>query len=65
LRVWRNLGGGRFAEMTAEIMPDGVVANMFDIAAADFDGDGKTDVFVAARGGRDVLLLSGAAPVSP
>ena len=65
LRVWRNLDGGRFAEMTEEIMPEGVLANMFDIAATDFDGDGKPDVFVAARGGRDVLLLSGPAPVSP
>ena len=51
--------------MTEEIMPEGVLANMFDIAATDFDGDGKPDVFVAARGGRDVLLLSGPAPVSP
>jgi hypothetical protein len=65
LRVWRNLGGGRFAEMTGEVVPEGVNANMFDIAAADFNGDDKTDVFIAARGGRDVLLLSGPAPSAP
>lgn len=65
LRVWRNLGAGRFAEMTAGIVPEGVIANMFDITAADLDGDGKSDLFVAARGGRDVLLLTTHAPVSP
>lgn len=48
-RLYRNLGGMRFADVTAEA---GLAGEGFSIgaAAADFDGDGWTDLFVAGAG---------------
>jgi hypothetical protein len=57
VRALRNTGT-RFDEVTAQIVPQGVGANGFDLTAADFDGDGKLDVFIASRGGPDQLLLT-------
>ena len=55
--AYRNDGTGRFIEATAEIFPDGVVGFGFDAEAADFNGDGRTDLYLAGRGSPDRLLL--------
>jgi len=48
-RLYKNLGGLRFVDVTAEA---GLAGEGFSIgaAAADFDGDGWTDLFVAGAG---------------
>jgi tetratricopeptide (TPR) repeat protein len=48
-RLYRNMGGLRFVDVTAEA---GLAGEGFSIgaAAADFDGDGWTDLFVAGAG---------------
>jgi hypothetical protein len=47
-RFFRNVGGGRFQEATEEAgFTDQAVGFGFAVRAADYDGDGDTDVYVA------------------
>ena len=50
LRLYRNLGDGRFADGTAAAGLDGVRAYGMGVAVADIDGDGDLDLFLAAVG---------------
>jgi tetratricopeptide (TPR) repeat protein len=50
LRVWRNQGMAGFADVTAGLGLSKVGA-VDSVAAADFDGDGDTDLVLAAAGG--------------
>lgn len=52
LVLYRGLGGGRFEEVDAGLPQDRYVMS---VSAADYDGDGWTDLYVAALG-PDVLL---------
>lgn len=57
---WRTLindGKGRFSAPSQPLFPATAVGNGFDHAQADFDGDGKPDLYLANRFGTDVLLL--------
>lgn len=45
-RLYRNLGGGRFAEVTQESGIGAYAGRGMGIGTADYDGDGWTDVFV-------------------
>lgn len=56
-RLFLNDGDGRFT--TAAALPETARGNGFDIVVADFDGDGRDDLFFASRGGPDRLLLGG------
>lgn len=56
LLAFANDGTGRFAAAPG-IIPAIAGANAFDIEVADFNGDGRPDLFVASRGGPDRLLL--------
>ncbi len=57
LRALINDGAGVFADRTADVFPETAVGNGFDLVEADFDGDGRADLFMANRIGPDVLLL--------
>jgi hypothetical protein len=56
-RAYRNDGAGKFAESTSEIFPAGIVGKGFDAEAADFNGDGLIDLYLASRGSADRLFL--------
>lgn len=57
LRVYLNDGQGRFTDATGGLLPASAGVNGLDIEAADFNGDGVMDLYVASRGGTDRLLL--------
>jgi hypothetical protein len=57
LGVLRNDGTGRFRDETAAILPDSARGQGFDVEVADFDGDGRLDLYLSSRGSRDRLLL--------
>ena len=51
VQLWRNLGDGRFENVTARTKLDAVPAvRVTDAALADFDGDGDTDLVLALEG---------------
>lgn len=55
VRVLINIGG-RFEDRTDQWLPANTRARGFDVAAIDIDRDGKMDLFIAGRGGPDLLL---------
>lgn len=57
-RVYANDGTGRFTLETTTFFPATAVGRGFDIEAADFDGDGDVDLYMASRGSLDVLLFN-------
>lgn len=56
LLAFANDGAGHFTASPG-VMPPVTGANGFDVEVADFNGDGRADLFVASRGGADRLLL--------
>ena len=72
--LYRNTGGGRFADVSGTALVGGQFGPALGVAVADYDGDGWIDIYVAndatenllwinQQNGtfRDVALLSGAA----
>ncbi len=57
-RVYLNDGSGRFSDGTTQIFPPTARGNGLDIEAADFNGDGRADIYLASRFGSDRLLLA-------
>ena len=55
LRVWRNLGGGKFQEVTTSLGL-GAVGPVTSVLAADFDNDGDTDLLLTLPDGAIKLL---------
>jgi VCBS repeat protein len=56
-RVYLNNGEASFEERTEEMLPVSATGRGFDIAFADFNGDGKADIYLANRGTADILLF--------
>lgn len=56
-RVYVNEGGGLYRTATDEVFPTGIGGRGFDVEAADVDGDGRLDLYLASRGSVDRLLL--------
>ena len=54
-QVWLNDGAGTFA--SSDVLPASAVGRGLDIEAADYNGDGRLDLFLASRGTVDRLLL--------
>lgn len=51
LQVWRNVGDGEFVNVTAKLGVDKLVTGRVeDLAAADFDQDGDTDLVASVAG---------------
>jgi len=65
VRIFANDGAGRFSDVTADaIGPADIPGTSIAIEIADFDGDGRPDIFIgqlAGQGGSDAqdrLLLN-------
>jgi enediyne biosynthesis protein E4 len=56
LQLYHNNGNGTFTEITKDAGLDGVLGKGMGIAIADFDRDGRPDVFIANDNARNLLL---------
>lgn len=56
-RVYINDGNGVFGDSTSVILPGTIVGFGFDILPADYNRDGKLDIFFASRGSEDLLII--------
>jgi hypothetical protein len=57
-RLYRNLGHGRFADVTASALVGGKFGPALGVSTADFNGDGWIDIYVANDGEDDLLWLN-------
>ncbi|HSR51911.1 MAG TPA: CRTAC1 family protein [Acidobacteriota bacterium] len=56
--LWRNLGGGRFADATQTAGLAGQSGWVLDVGHGDFDNDGDPDLYLAADFGTDRLYFN-------
>ena len=56
-RVFLNDGSGRYSDATASWYPNGTVGSGVEVEAADFNRDGRIDVYLTGFNGPDRLLL--------
>lgn len=57
LSVLINEGNGFFRDRTLEWVGEQVRENAIDVEAADFDGDGRLDLYICVFGGADRILM--------
>ena len=57
-RLYRNLGGGRFSDISEAAGIAGAYGGAMAVIADDFDGDGSTDFYVANDGLDNLLWLN-------
>jgi hypothetical protein len=56
--LYRNVGHGRFVDVTSKALVRGKFGPALGVATADFNGDGWIDIFVANDGEDDLLWLN-------
>ena len=56
-RVYLNNGKGIFTDGTTAVFPNTAIGRGFDMEIADFNNDGKTDMYLSNRGTADILLI--------
>jgi enediyne biosynthesis protein E4 len=56
-RVLLNDGRGTFTDGTADYLPSGIVGPGVEVEAADFDRDGRVDLYVTSYRGADRLFV--------
>lgn len=56
--LWRNAGGGRFVDVTADAGLAGHTGWTLDVGHGDFNNDGFPDLYVAADFGTDRLFMN-------
>jgi hypothetical protein len=57
-RLYRNLGNGRFADVTARALVGGAFGPALGVSTADFDGDGWIDIYVGNDGAPNQLWIN-------
>jgi hypothetical protein len=57
-RVALNDGAGVFAEATGSVFPPGLKGEGIDAEVADFDGDGRLDIYFSSYSGSDSMILA-------
>jgi len=57
-RLYRNVGHGKFVEVTAKALPRVKFGPALGVSTADFNGDGWIDIFVANDGEDDLLFIN-------
>lgn len=56
--IYINDGSGAFTNKTDDFLPASVRGEGIDVEAADFNGDGKKDLYLGNFRGSDFLLLA-------
>lgn len=56
-RVYLNNGKGGFIDDTSSLFPASAIGRGFDMEFADFNKDGKADIYLSNRGTADILLF--------
>jgi enediyne biosynthesis protein E4 len=57
-RLYRNLGSGRFVDVTAKALIGGPFGPALGVSTADFNGDGWADIYVANDGRENLLWIN-------
>jgi hypothetical protein len=56
LRIMENDGAGNFKDVTASILETEINSIIIDVEVADFDQDGKKDLYLSVFRGSDIYL---------
>jgi hypothetical protein len=57
-RLYRNVGGGKFVDVSAKALIGGKFGPALGVVAADFNGDGWIDIYVANDGEPNLLWIN-------
>jgi hypothetical protein len=57
-RVRLNDGTGVFKDATSSVLPSGLTGQGIDAEVADFNGDGRLDIYFSSYAGADRMILA-------